>query len=197
MTIDVEKEAEKIAEELITYDEVDGEHCVFFGYDFPKGGFVDASKDGNKELSMNCVCASRRGLVEKILPLVTRAVADAKREQMEADVDAVLFHSCDDPPETCGSHHYVHAIRAAFAATEPRDAGKETFIAVTTAGEGLPGNKWMLDKQIVARQRFDKAAVELAKAIASDTFLDTNTKQDRLVEELLDAARELGIDGDA
>jgi len=62
---------------------------------------------------------------QAIISLVTRAVADAKLKQMERDVDAVLFHCCDDRPEMCGSHHYVQSIRTAFAATEPRDAGKD------------------------------------------------------------------------
>ena len=59
-------------------------------------------------------------VVSMIESLASRVRDEASREAMERAVDAVMDHSCNDPPECCGSSHYVAEIRQAFA--EP---GKE------------------------------------------------------------------------
>lgn len=170
--------------------------------------------------------------------LVTRAVAEAKREQME-QIDQLLRVN------SCGC---LHAIRSAFAATEPRDIGREIVTDLTAmckeqdrsrpqqerfekwcedtlkdacldqvfmSTDGVPPNPyddertkvlyacWLAAQSSDARQRFDKAAVELAKAARQlwvGVSPHANSNAGRLktaVIEFDSAARELGLDGAA
>lgn len=81
------------------------------------------------------------GPIENDERAIMDLIAAVRRETVEACIDAVIDHSCNDPPEYCsGTGHFVDAIRSAFPA-DAKPEGKDNCSESPNSSD--------------ARQRFD------------------------------------------